>query len=209
MASDLLRTIPRKVVQQDKGKISGSQSQRMRKDSLIRFSALILAILTVATIVFAAINFQKEGQFVTPDDGAWWLEQNGALVAQRVVPGGPAENAGIKAGDRLISARPASALEEHPIRNLAGLQKQLYRVGVLQKAVYGLERNGARFDARLILMPTDRSLFTGLRLIALIYLGIGVYVLFRRWTAPKSTHFYIFCLVSFVLYSFHYTGKLN
>ena len=209
MASDLLRTIPRKVVQQDKGKISGSRSQRMRKDSLIRFSALILAILTVATIVFAAINFQKEGQFVTPDDGAWWLEQNGALVAQRVVPGGPAENAGIKAGDRLISARPASALEEHPIRNLAGLQKQLYRVGVLQKAVYGLERNGARFDARLILMPTDRSLFTGLRLIALIYLGIGVYVLFRRWTAPKSTHFYIFCLVSFVLYSFHYTGKLN
>ena len=49
----------------------------------------------------------------------------------------------------------------------------------------------------------------GLRLIALIYLVIGLYVLFRRWTAPKSTHFYIFCLVSFVLYSFHYTGKLN
>jgi PAS domain S-box-containing protein len=49
----------------------------------------------------------------------------------------------------------------------------------------------------------------GQRLIALIYLGIGLYVLFRRWTAPKSTHFYVFCLVSFVLYSFHYTGKLN
>ena len=49
----------------------------------------------------------------------------------------------------------------------------------------------------------------GLRLIALIYLGIGLYVLFRRWTAPKSTHFYIFCLVSFVLYSFHSTGKHN
>jgi PAS domain S-box-containing protein len=49
----------------------------------------------------------------------------------------------------------------------------------------------------------------GLRLIALIYLGIGLYVLFRRWTAPKSTHFYIFCLVSFTHYSFHFTGKLN
>ncbi len=31
----------------------------------------------------------------------------------------------------------------------------------------------------------------------------------RRWTAPKSAHFYLFCLVSFVFYSFHYTGKLN
>ena len=41
------------------------------------------------------------------------------------------------------------------------------------------------------------------------YLCIGIYVLFRRWTAPKSTHFYVFCLVSFVLYAFHYTGELD
>src|SRR5204862_144495 len=38
---------------------------------------------------------------------------------------------------------------------------------------------------------------------------IGIYVLLRRWTAPGSTHFYIFCLVSFVFYAFKYTGKLN
>ncbi len=61
----------------------------------------------------------------------------------------------------------------------------------------------------VIPIPADNSLNLGLRLIALIYLGIGLYVLFRRWTAPKSTHFYLFCLISFVLYSFHYTGKLN
>jgi len=47
------------------------------------------------------------------------------------------------------------------------------------------------------------------RLIALIYLGIGLYILLRRWTAAGSLHFYVFCLVSFILYSFHYTGKLN
>jgi PAS domain S-box-containing protein len=48
-----------------------------------------------------------------------------------------------------------------------------------------------------------------LRLIALIYLGIGIYVLLRRWTAPGSTHFYVFCVVSFIAYSFKYTGKLD
>jgi PAS domain S-box-containing protein len=31
----------------------------------------------------------------------------------------------------------------------------------------------------------------------------------RRWNAPRAIHFYIFCLISFILYSFHYTGKLN
>ncbi len=43
----------------------------------------------------------------------------------------------------------------------------------------------------------------------MVYLCIGIYVLFRRWTAPKSTHFYVFCLVSFVLYSFRYTGQFD
>ena len=36
-----------------------------------------------------------------------------------------------------------------------------------------------------------------------------MYVLLRRWTAVGSLHFYIFCLVSFVFYSLHFTGKLN
>src|SRR5205814_2293432 len=64
-------------------------------------------------------------------------------------------------------------------------------------------------DSVVILVPVERSLNQWLRLIALIYLGIGVYVLLRRWTAPGSTHFYIFCLVSFVFYAFKYTGKFN
>ncbi len=61
----------------------------------------------------------------------------------------------------------------------------------------------------MILQPVDKSLNQGLRLIALVYLGIGVYVLLRRWTAPKAGHFYLFCLVSFIFYSFKFTGKLN
>ena len=60
-----------------------------------------------------------------------------------------------------------------------------------------------------MLVPAERSMNDWLRLIALIYLGIGLYVLLRRWTAVGSLHFYIFCLVSFVFYSLHFTGKLN
>ena len=78
------------------------------------------------------------------------------------------------------------------------------------RATYLLDRQGVKVEVGPVIpVPADNSLKLGQRLIALIYLGIGLYVLFRRWTAPKSTHFYLFCLVSFVLYSFHYTGKLN
>ncbi len=87
--------------------------------------------------------------------------------------------------------------------------RQLYPTGVWSKATYSLIRQSVTLDSNVILVPADRSLNNWLRLIALIYLGIGVYVLLRRWTAPGSTHFYIFCLVSFIAYSFKYTGKLN
>src|SRR5262249_48237672 len=41
------------------------------------------------------------------------------------------------------------------------------------------------------------------------YLVIGIFVYLRRVNAPKARHFYILCLASFVLSTFHYTGKLN
>ena len=91
----------------------------------------------------------------------------------------------------------------------AALQRELWRAGVWSKATYSLVRQAVPVDTDVVLIPTEKSQNTWLRLIALIYLGIGLYVLLRRWTAPGSLHFYVFCLASFVLYSFQYTGKLN
>ena len=85
----------------------------------------------------------------------------------------------------------------------------MYGLGIWSKATYSLIRQSVPVDATVILIPAEKSLNYWLRLIALIYLGIGLYVLLRRWTAPGSMHFYIFCLVSFIFYAFQYTGKLN
>jgi two-component system NtrC family sensor kinase len=175
----------------------------MDKDFKNRFTAAVLALLTTAAIAFAWINFQKEQEFQIPYDGIWWVEHQGALTADRVEPNGPGAKAGIKENDRLV------AVNQHPLSNGATLTQQLFRAGVWSKATYSLVRNSVPVDTDVVLVPAERSLSVWLRLIALIYLGIGLYVLLRRWTAPGSLHFYIFCLASFVFYAFHYTGKLN
>jgi len=178
----------------------------MKQESQLR-SAIVLGLLTLVAVIFAWVNFTKEKQTSVPYDGIWWVEQSSGdsalLVARRVQPEGPGDRAGIKQGDQLV------AVAEAPVHNVAGLMRQLYRGGVYSKLVYSISRNGVMLDAPVIPEPADRSLNDGLRLIALIYLLIGVYVLLRRWTAPKSMHFYLFCLASFVFYSFKYTGKLN
>jgi PAS domain S-box-containing protein len=101
------------------------------------------------------------------------------------------------------------------IARLADLERALYRTGNYFQIYYRLHRGGAapgrlaEVVVEVIPEPMDRSLALGLRLIGLIYLAIGIYVLFRRWTAPRATHFYVFCLVSFALYALKYTGTFG
>ena len=177
--------------------------RRMNRDFQIRFTAILLALLTTAAVVYAGYNLSAERQFQIPDDGVWWFEHQGRLTANRVEAGGPGTRAGIKVGDQL------TALDGHEVSSAAARSHQLYRAGAWSKATYSLVRQSVPVDVVLIPVPAERSQYNWLRLIGLIYLGIGLYVLLRRWTAPSSTHFYIFCLVSFISYAFHYSGKFN
>lgn len=174
----------------------------MNREYQTRFVAGFLVLMTAASITLGWINFRKESRFVAPYDGVWWVERNGQVVADRVAERGPAYG-WIKPGDRLIS------IDGRTVTRTDSVVRQLYLDGPWTKATYSLIRGSVPLDATVILVPRERSSNDWLRLISLIYLGIGLYVLFRRWTAPSSTHFYIFCLVSFILYAFHYSGKLN
>jgi two-component system, NtrC family, sensor kinase len=185
------------------GRAVGLPFHPMNRDFQARFTVILLSILTVAAVVFAGYNYRLEHQSTIPDDGAWWLERHGQIVADRLDPGGPAALAGIRRGDAVVSINGRS------ITSTASLTRQLYYSGVYSKATYSLIRGGVPLDVVVVLVPAERSMNDWLRLIALIYLGIGIYVLLRRWTAVGSTHFYIFCLVSFIFYSLHYTGKFN
>jgi len=68
---------------------SGPLPQPMNRESQVRFLAVLLSLLTIAAVVFAAFNFQKERESTAPDDGVAWVEQGGRLLADRVEPNGP------------------------------------------------------------------------------------------------------------------------
>jgi len=153
------------------------------------------------------------------------------LTGAQVLPDNAAQRVDIQTQEFLPETKPlpeAKPLQESPakhaglpskalpppvnytrIHHVADLEHVLYRTGIYGKAGYALTRNGIPLETQVIPEPMDRSLALGLRIIGLIYLAIGIYVLFRRWTALRATHFYLFCLVSFALYALKYTGALD
>ncbi len=181
----------------------------MKSGAQTRLLAILLAVLTLAALGLAIANLVQESDYTPATDGAGWTETTGGLRAYEVPPDTPAFKAGVRTGDILIS------IGDVPTTRVATQVREINAYGVWSKVKYSLLRKTVDSDKRVdvpvyvYLEPTDRTNWQVERLIALVYLAIGLFVLLRRWTAPKSTHFFVFCLVSFILYAFKFTGILD
>src|SRR6202142_1657066 len=181
------------------GVVSVNDSLRMR------LGAVLLAILTLAAVIFAVLNYQQRTRYILPDDGVTWMDTSQGVVAWHVVAESPAARSGIKHGDYVETVRGVA------IHRATDVTRVLFRVGPWAEVRYGMKRDGATFETPLVTAPQENpsSIENYLRFTALLYLFIGLFIFARRWNAPRAIHFYVFCLASFVLYSFHYSGKLN
>ena len=174
---------------------------RELKDQLVN---ALLVVLTAAAVISAALNFQQQKKVKLPDDGAIWVDRNGRVEALHIVPGSPAANRGLRAGDIIVAINGA------PVRNALDVTRILVGIGGWRSADYLIHRQGVEVKIPIILGEREPQGATYYQyLVALAYLSIGLFVYFRRGGAPKARHFYILCLASFVLFAFHYTGKLN
>ena len=97
-----------------------------------------------------------------------------------------------------------------PIANTIDVPQALQQVGVWNKTEYIVRRDNVPVPAQVIVGEgvLDRSLYYQYA-VGIAYLLIGLFVYYRRVGAPRSVHFYVLCLASFVLSCFHFTGKLN
>lgn len=177
-----------------------------------QFVNALLVILTVAASVAAYINFQQnfhpEKRFRLPEDGVTWVDRkvgnSNVVRALHVAPGSPGERAGIKPGDELRK------IQGTPIERAIDVMPVLISVKPYLTAEYSLMRRGIDFTAKVIVGERVPDYTVSYQyLIGLAYLAIGLFVYFRRGNAPKALHFLVLCLISFVLSTFHYTGKLN
>jgi two-component system NtrC family sensor kinase len=177
----------------------------MKENLRVRVGAVVLALATLTAIIFAWLNFVQRARYDLVDDGVAWSDSPAGILAWKVAPNSPASVAGVRPGDILLT------INEVTVPDASHVVRRLYRAGLWSQVRYKLSRNGEEFETRLITTPALKPITVEnyLRAVGLLYLFIGGFIFVRRWNAPRAVHFYIFCLISFVLYSYQYSGKLD
>jgi two-component system NtrC family sensor kinase len=177
----------------------------MKETLRVSVGAVVLALATLAAVIFAWLNFLQRSRFDLVDDGVAWSDSAAGIEAWKVAPNSPAAESGIQPGDVLV------AINDAAVPSATHVSRRLYRAGLWTQLRYKLSRNGEEFETRLITRPPHKPITVEnyLRVVGLLYLFIGLFIFVRRWNAPRAVHFYVFCLVSFILYSFQYSGKLD
>lgn len=163
-----------------------------------------LLVLTVAVVVAAVINFRQQAQVRMPDDGVFWSERDGKVVALMVQPESPAARAGVHEGDFLLR------INRQPVSRAQDVARIFVGLPSWERVDYSLLQNGVEFEAHVIL--GERTLGTLVYyqyFVGGVYLLIGLFIFFRRGVAAQALHVYILCLASFVLSTFHFTGRLD
>ena len=164
----------------------------------------LLLVLTVAAVVAATFNFRQQSHVRLPEDGVFWSEREGKVVALMVQPESPAARAGVHEGDFLLR------INRQPVDRAQDVARIFVGLPSWERVEYTLLQNGVEFEAKVILSERAlTSLVYYQYFVGGVYLLIGLFIFFRRGVADKAIHVYILCLASFVLSTFHYTGKLD
>ncbi len=166
-----------------------------------------IAVMTVGLLILGGFNIQQKRIWVAPEDGCFWIQTADGVQARVVSEGGPGYRAGVRQGDIL------TMINDEPIANDQDVTRILYELGVYKTPTYTLRRNGVEFPTTPVaITPLNQRLVRQrifLEIIGIYYLLVGGFVLIKRFRARHAMHFYFVCLVSFVLFAYSYTGKLN
>ncbi len=185
------------------------------KGKVLTSWSLIWLVATVLFVAGGALNLlQRATGDLPPTDGVLWVERDGGVFAEKVLPGYAASRQGISKGDRLLTISLADGVPEEVV-SVAHVQMYLDTAGVggnltyfYQKTSYSIPDSFYYADLRnLDTLPRWTPSIVFLSAVGLIWLGVGLFVLFKQGSrSPFVLHFATICLVAFV---FHVYRPLN
>src|SRR5262245_37584281 len=177
--------------------------RRMRRGPIRKAAVLAIGFALASLGIY---NLFLKATWTLMDDGVFWKQAQQGVVATRVADGGPADRAGIRAGDVLL------AIDGKEVLHTTAVEARLAHRRPGDSIPYQVLRAEERRTLEVRVRPLSQgnvTLFYYLSLVGFFSLVVGTIVMLRRPPDRAALHFYAICLLFFLMYSISYTGKLN
>lgn len=126
----------------------------MKQNLRVSLGAVVLALATLAAVIFALLNFDQRSRYDQAYDGVTWIDTDHGVEAQHVAPNSPASHTAIHEGDLLRTFNGA------PISRATEVARLLDRAGLWTQVRYKLSRNGQEFETPLVTATAKKPLAT-------------------------------------------------
>ena len=172
---------------------------------LAEWGRALLAVGVVAALLCLAVaNAVVRAGGGGVEDGVFWRDSAGGLVASTVAPSSPAALAGIEAGDVLLAVRG------EPIERHGDLLRLLSDVAAGTRLDYTLLRLSQERLHTVLLEKTSAvapPTYFVLAAVGLLGLLVGAAVRVQRPGHQASLHFFWLTVAFFGVFAFSYTGR--
>jgi two-component system NtrC family sensor kinase len=167
----------------------------------------LVAVGILLTLAIANISIRSAWREV--EDGVFWTTRPAGVTAQEVAPGSPAERAGLRPGDRLVTVDGQAVERAADVLGVLrhGRQGQVVRYGVVHGDL------AAASDVRVKLAPVPQAratnLYYVLAAVGMFTLIVGTVVRLRRPGNPATLHFFWLSVAFFAVFAFSATGRFD
>jgi len=170
-----------------------------------RFRTVTVLLASALAVYVGLLNLSERVNWKLPADGVEWKQVAGqGVIANRVL--GPTGEISVHPGDRLVEINDIVIKSLDDYNNVLELYSQPPFADSPTR--YTLERD----DSHLVL-PVQIHLESQISLtdylliaVAFIYLATGLFIYLRNGRAAAAFHFYLLCLVAFILFLFRHSG---
>ena len=169
------------------------------------FKTVLVLVLSALFLYLGLVNLLDRMEWKTSSDGIRWNQTTEGVKVESARGQGPAR------GDRLVSVNglPVDNLDEYTevlelvAATFPGGTQATYLVEAAETGIPTTHTVDIRLE------PSTDSTDLVLALLAFAYLGIGIFVFLPNWKTQGAFHFYLICLVAFILYFYRYSGRAD
>ncbi|MDA2934099.1 ATP-binding protein [Acidobacteria bacterium AH-259-D05] len=175
------------------------------------FKTVLVLVLSGLFIYLGLVNLLDRMKWENPSDGISWTQTREGVQVQSIRIPLPLTEGRLSSGDRLVAVNglPVGSLDE--FTEILELLAATYPEGT--QAIYLIEKGGSgtrtSYPVEIQLKPSTDSTDLLLAVVAFAYLGIGIFVFLPNWKIQGAFHFYLICLIAFILYFYRYSGRAD